>query len=122
MRTVIDDPLGDVAVALDDYNEDPFEVLYKKHYDELCRFASVLLNDRMAAEEVVDDVFFRFWCRRADIGMPRYYLYKSVRNSCLRQLQSGRGPVYSPLCPDMEAGLSQFVCPDPLPLSDLISR
>ena len=67
-----------------------FEGLFKSHYSELCAFANKYLEDLEAAEEVVQDLFVKFWENREKNEVPaslRSYLFTSVKNACLNQLK-----------------------------------
>lgn len=69
-----------------------FEEIFKLHYKGLCRIANKVLNDKAAAEDVVQDVFLKLWVKREDIPViqsVKSYLYKSTINASLNYL-SGR--------------------------------
>jgi len=59
--------------------------LFDEHYAGLCRLASLLLGDRAAAEEVVQDAFLRTyagWRRLRQPDRARWYLRAAVVNGC----------------------------------------
>ena len=61
-----------------------FEMLFKTHYDPLCRFALSYLQDPDDAEETLQGVFIGFWEKRKTIQVDtslKAYLYRSVRNA-----------------------------------------
>ena len=63
-----------------------FEQLFHTHYNELCSYANMFLNDLDAAEEIVQELFVKFWENKEKINISssaRSYLFRSVRNSCL---------------------------------------
>ena len=67
-----------------------FEVMFKTHYSDLCSYAHGFLKDPDAAEEVVQEVMFRIWTRRASLTIEtslRSYLFRAVRNGCLNVLK-----------------------------------
>lgn len=67
-----------------------FETLFKRHYAELCAFANKYLEDLEAAEEIVQDLFVRFWENSEKQEVPaalRSYLFTAVKNACLNQLK-----------------------------------
>jgi len=71
-------------------NEQAFEKLFKDQYPVLCGYARKYLNDIDQAEEVVQEMFFNFWQKRADLDITisvEAYLFRSVRNSCLNYLK-----------------------------------
>ena len=59
--------------------------LYEAHALGLVRLAVIMLGDRSAAEDVVQDAFFglyRNWSRLADPGKALAYVRSSVLNGC----------------------------------------
>ncbi len=66
--------------------EAAFEALFRSSFRELVIYACSLLNDQPAAEEIVQQVFYKVWEKRADMVFdtsPKAYLYKSVYHDCL---------------------------------------
>ena len=60
-----------------------FEKLFKEYYNYLCNLANKIINDRDASEDIVQDVFSKFWLKRNELyklDSPRSYLSKSVIN------------------------------------------
>ncbi|WP_319500266.1 RNA polymerase sigma-70 factor [uncultured Draconibacterium sp.] len=71
-------------------DEKAFEKLFKLYYGYLCNFATKLINDDVAAEEIVQDFFVKFWERRADLKVEtslKNYLFRSVKNLCLNHIK-----------------------------------
>ena len=67
-----------------------FEMLFKTHYQPLCRYANSYLKDPDGAEEVVQAAFIGFWEKKSSISIDtsiKSYLYRTVRNSCLNELK-----------------------------------
>lgn len=68
-----------------------FRQLFDRFYAPLCRYAFLMLKDRMEAEEVVLDMFIYLWKNREwvdiDISVERY-LFRSVRNRSLNFLRT----------------------------------
>ncbi len=63
-----------------------FEKLFKTHYSRLCSYANLFLNDPDAAEDVVQEVFFKLWKNHDDLVINttiKSYLFRSVRNGCM---------------------------------------
>lgn len=42
-------------------NEKAFEILFKNYYGYLCLFATKIIKDDVAAEEIVQDFFVKLW-------------------------------------------------------------
>lgn len=67
-----------------------FEIVFDRYYKRLCIYASRFLFSDESAEEVVQEVFMRFW-ERSDSLNPESslaaYLYRSVYNTCLNQIK-----------------------------------
>jgi RNA polymerase sigma-70 factor (ECF subfamily) len=65
---------GDVAA---------FESMYRTHHPDLCDYATTVVRSRAIGDELVADVFFAIWQRRADWN-PAHgiaaYLFRAVRN------------------------------------------
>ncbi len=71
-------------------DEQAMEMLYLQYYPALLRFAGSLVRSYELAEEIVQEMFLTLWARRQEIdirGNVRAYLYASVRNRALQQLQ-----------------------------------
>lgn len=69
--------------------EADFEQAFKEYYQRLIGFAMVYVKDSHAAEEMVMDVFEKFWDRihKAEIhSSTKAYLFKAVKNTCLNYL------------------------------------
>jgi RNA polymerase sigma-70 factor (ECF subfamily) len=63
-----------------------FEKLFKLLYSKLCSYANLFLNDPDAAEDVVQEVFFKLWKNREELTINttvKSYLFRAVRNGCL---------------------------------------
>jgi len=69
------------------------ECLFRKFYEPLVIYAYGFLNDQAEAEDAVQEVFIKFWNRKQFTDIQLYlrsYLYRSVRNHCLNQLENRR--------------------------------
>lgn len=64
-----------------------FESIYDRNYQALCLYAARLLRDVVEAEDVVQEVFVRFWERGEQLASERSYLYRMVRNACVDRLR-----------------------------------
>lgn len=70
-----------------------FEQLFRQYYQALCRYALPLIKDLDEAEEVVQQVFFNIWNKRAELQVSssiKSYLYRAVHNDCLNKLKHGK--------------------------------
>jgi RNA polymerase sigma-70 factor (ECF subfamily) len=70
-----------------------FADLYRKYRDRLHQYALSLIRSRMAAEDVVHDVFVGFAKQAGEGRPPRElpaYLYASVRNRCVDRMRRRR--------------------------------
>jgi RNA polymerase sigma-70 factor, ECF subfamily len=67
-----------------------FEQLYKKHCQNLVRFAFYYVGDMEAAQDIVQEVFLKIWNQQPTFKTPDHeksYLYKMTRNTCLMLLR-----------------------------------
>lgn len=67
-----------------------FDILFRKYYAQLVRFALGYLHDGEIAEEIVQDVFVRIWENAPRIEIETSvlaYLYSSVRYSALNHIK-----------------------------------
>jgi RNA polymerase sigma-70 factor (ECF subfamily) len=72
-------------------DQQAFASLFKKCYTPLCYYAMKTVASREVAEEVVSDVFVKFWNNRHKIQVHSSfdsYLYRSVKNHSLDFLRS----------------------------------
>lgn len=72
------------------YDDFAFEHLFKAHFKALHAYASTMLRDEDAAEEIVQNMFMKFWEKRELLSIQtsiKAYLYKCVYNDCLNMLK-----------------------------------
>ena len=58
-----------------------YEQLFRNHYSELCSYANNFMQDLDDAEEIVQEVFVKFWENKDEINISssvRAYLFRSV--------------------------------------------
>lgn len=70
--------------------ESAFEYFYKSYYSRILNYARELLKDDLAAEEIVEDLFFLLWEKRESVQIqtsPSAYLYKTAHNHCLNYIK-----------------------------------
>ncbi len=69
-----------------------FEKIFKTYYSELTIYACRFLDNRREAEDIVQNVFVRFWKRLQQKDTPvvstRSFLYRMVRNASIDYLRS----------------------------------
>jgi RNA polymerase sigma-70 factor, ECF subfamily len=71
-------------------NEKSFEKVFKIYYEPLCRHAFRLLDDKDEAEDLVQNMFVKYWEKRETTEITtslKSYLYKSVHNLSLNNLK-----------------------------------
>lgn len=74
-------------------DESAFEELFRTMHAELYRFAWRMSGDDAAAQDIVQDVFLRFWEARSRLESgrsPRPLLYAMVRNAALNRIRQNR--------------------------------
>ncbi len=67
-------------------DEKAFERLFRHYYPHLCLYATQILKNPSAAEEIVQEMFVRLWERREETEIEtslKNYLYRAVKNHCL---------------------------------------
>ncbi len=70
-------------------NVKAFDLIFKKYYSNLCRFAYSLIHDADMSQSLVQNVFVKLWERRfiGQINNLPAYLSTMVRNQCCDYLQ-----------------------------------
>ncbi len=67
-----------------------YEVIFKKYYKELHRFAFTYVRDPSISEEMAQEVFLYIWEKRRKIEIQttlKTYLYSAVKNKCLNYIK-----------------------------------
>ena len=66
----------------DDSRHKRFELLYQKYGEEMYRYAFFHLGNKEAAEDIVQEVFTKFWDRIDGVveGKEQFYLFRSAKN------------------------------------------
>ena len=83
----------DVFEKIKKGDEKAFEKLFHKYYGILCSFATKIINDDVAAEEIVQDLFVKLWEKREQLFIEtslKNYLFRSVKNLCLNTIQHNK--------------------------------
>ena len=71
-------------------DQQAFELLFRKYYVRIWRFANKFLNDPEEAHEIVQEVFIKIWEGRRDIDTENSiisYLFKIAQNQSLNRLR-----------------------------------
>lgn len=79
-----------VLTQVREYDDHAFEQLFKTYFKALHSYASVMLSHDSYAEEIVQNLFMKFWERRELLNVQvslKAYLYKCVHNECLNYLK-----------------------------------
>lgn len=70
-----------------------FETLFKAHFKGLHAYAITIIKDEAAAEDIVQNTFFKLWEKKETLGeiasLPAY-LYRSVYNESLNYLRHSK--------------------------------
>ncbi|WP_257212967.1 RNA polymerase sigma-70 factor [Maribacter sp. 4U21] len=64
--------------------------MFKLYYDRLLHFAWHYLSNREDAQEIIQEVFLKFWQNiegRGDITNLNSYLFKMTKNACLDKIK-----------------------------------
>ena len=78
-------------------NESDLEILFKQHYTKLCNIAYRIINDKIGAEDIVQEVFIKVWETKDKINITTTiegYLIKSVTNTSLNYLKKHKKVVF----------------------------
>lgn len=71
-------------------NHEAYEAVFLNYYDGLLGYATTYLKSEDMAEEVVQELFYSFWKKRASLELQTSlssYLYRAVRNACLNHIK-----------------------------------
>lgn len=72
--------------------ENEFRLIFEAHYNNLCRIAHRVIKDQDSAREIVQEVFVEMWSKGSwqQLKSPKAYLYVSVYNRAISELQKGK--------------------------------
>lgn len=79
----------DLMHRLRNGDEQAFNQLFTTLYSPLCFFATRLIQNNFAAEEICQDVFFTVWKKReffTEFKSLKAFIYISARNACMNYL------------------------------------
>lgn len=80
----------DIMDRLKEADPDAYSSFFNFYYAPLCYFATQLIRDRPAAEDIVKDTFIKLWQKHADFESAqnvKAFLYITVRNASLNHLR-----------------------------------
>lgn len=78
-------------------DEEAFGKLYSILAHDLFRYGYKICANKEMVQDGVQDIFLTIWNKRSDlfeVASPRFYLYKSLRNKLLREIDSDRRVCY----------------------------
>ncbi len=81
---------SDIIGRIRQGDKQEFEKLFRSSYVSLVRYAKTLLRDHDAAEEIVQELFFRLWQDRQTLRVESSlngYLFRSVHNRSLHYIE-----------------------------------
>jgi RNA polymerase sigma-70 factor (ECF subfamily) len=98
-------------------NEASFRQVYHQYYKMLLQFAFILTKNNEVAEELVENVFIKFWKNKQNAGAIRnlkVYLYTATKNTSLNYLSSKAHESITKPFDGMNIELTGPICPDQL--------
>ncbi len=70
---------------------DAFKYFFEKYYADLCNFVNIYVNDRILAEEIVQDIFVYFWENKAQLRLNhsvKAYLFNASKYRSLNEIRN----------------------------------
>lgn len=80
--------IGPVSIIPHDYTS--FRIFFNSYYGRLCAYVFSIINDYAASEDIVQELFIRFWNDRDKIKVSENvtaYLFKASRNTALNYIR-----------------------------------
>jgi RNA polymerase sigma-70 factor (ECF subfamily) len=80
---------ADIWLRIKQGDTKSLESLFDRYHDRLCLYSFGIVSNENAAEEIVNDIFFKIWSRRDHIHIKtgiKPYLYRSVFNASAEYL------------------------------------
>jgi RNA polymerase sigma-70 factor (ECF subfamily) len=68
-----------------------FRYFYDKYYIDLCNFVNIYINERILAEEIVQDIFVSFWENKSRLYLDhsvRSYLFSASKYRSLKEIRN----------------------------------
>lgn len=71
-------------------DQDAYEVLFERHWDNAFQMIYARTGDKIAAEEMTQDIFMKLWDMRAVLSINNFsaYLYTAVKNKSLNFIEA----------------------------------
>jgi len=104
----------DLLISFAHGGEEGMTRVFHRYYHRLCLYADSIVNDRQAAEDIVQDAFVKIWTRRIGLRSQQglsTYLYSMIRNACINYLRDNRRRKYRE---ESAAAAIDVVAPDRL--------
>jgi RNA polymerase sigma-70 factor, ECF subfamily len=79
-----------LLIELKKGNQDAYSLLFNKYYKDLVLFGGNFLQNKSLCEDIVQNVFLKFWRDRESIEILtslKSFLLRSVQNSCLDEIR-----------------------------------
>jgi RNA polymerase sigma-70 factor (ECF subfamily) len=73
-------------LKIKDGDEKAFDYLFQRYYAGMCIYCNKIINDIHLSEEIVQNVFYKFWRDRKAIDVSisvKSYLFTAVKNRCI---------------------------------------
>jgi RNA polymerase sigma-70 factor (ECF subfamily) len=72
-------------------NQDAFNLLYSRHWEDLYKYAFLILKDKDSCKDVIQDVFVWVWEHRKGLDMqsPKSYLKTAVKYKIANHIRTG---------------------------------
>lgn len=74
-------------------NQKAFEILFHRYYSNLCLYATKIIHDDIAAEEIVQGFFVKFWEKREELKVNtsiQNYFVRSIKNLCINYIKHNK--------------------------------
>ncbi|MCF2489258.1 sigma-70 family RNA polymerase sigma factor [Dyadobacter sp. CY347] len=112
---------------LKDDDRSAFEVMYRRHWQQLYDFALMKTHDADVAEEIIQDLFVTIWEKRESLHIQnlRSYLFTAVRNRVIDHykekifaeidnIEPPQAPEYSFFLEELEATMQHSIAKLPI--------
>lgn len=85
-------------------NQEAFEKLFREYYARLCAYSFLIVKDKDAAAEIVQDFFVKLWENRAklEIVATQSYFFKAIHNNSIKYM--GKKVDFEPITSGKEYG------------------